>query len=72
MDMIVQLYETVPAAWRPYFAAALLALWIITKIRSMIKSDLLNKISNANNLTGVAKALPPKKTKMGALVDLLF
>jgi hypothetical protein len=72
MDQITQLYETVPAAWRPYFAAVLLALWIITKIRSQMKSNVINQISGANNLSTVVKALPQRKSKVAALIDLLF
>jgi len=83
MDEIVSsLFNFIPETWRPYVAILLLVLYVITKARSVAKSDKIKKltevVSKSRKVVSFSsddqdsESSPLKPTFREQVVDVIF
>jgi len=48
MDLLKEMWNAIPATWKPYVATLIVLIYAITKIRSMFKSTAITNLENEN------------------------
>ena len=73
-DFVTQLFSYVPEKWRPYLAILLLVLYVVTKIRSHIKSAQLATLQDGPppGVKGWGVPEPKEHSKLGKVASVFF